>query len=151
MKSKILIVCVVGALLLYFGYSVLPIKDRIHLGMVNVVKFGGKAFTIEIANTDDLREKGLSGHTPLTDTEGMLFVFPAPGKYGFWMKDMTFPIDIIWIDEQGMVVHVEHSVATSTYPTILYPTNESLYVLEIKAGQSKSLRVKNGDRVEMYF
>jgi len=151
MKSKVLIVCVVGALILYFGYSILPIKYRMYLGMVNAVNLGGKVFTVEVANTDSLREKGLSGHEPLTDTEAMLFVFPTSGRYGFWMKDVTFPIDIIWIDAQGIIVHMERSVATSTYPNIFYPTSDSTYVLEIQSGQSESLRLKNGDVVEMYF
>src|SRR5882672_5260542 len=49
------------------------------------------------ADTDALRTLGLSGHSPLAADEGMLFIFPAPGEYGFWMKDMLFPLDLVWI------------------------------------------------------
>lgn len=151
MKYKIVIVCVVSALLLYFGYKALPIENRIDVRMTDTVKLGGKVFYTEVANTDKLRERGLSGHTPLQDNEAMVFVFDNPGKYGFWMKDMTFPIDIIWLDAQGTIVHIEKTVATSTYPTVFRPTVDSLYVLEVQAGQSELLRLKNGDKVEMYF
>ena len=84
----------------------------------NRVILGNKTFFMEIANTDASRERGLSSHTALLDNQGMLFIFDKPGNYGFWMKDMIFPIDILWIDANFKIIDIESAVATSTYPKI---------------------------------
>ncbi len=108
---------------------------------------GGKSFFVEIASTNESKVKGLSFHKPLLEDEGMIFVFDTPDTYGFWMKDMTFPIDIIWIDENLRIVHIEKSLSPSTYPHIFYPESPVRYVLEITSGQSDELKIKIGDTV----
>jgi uncharacterized membrane protein (UPF0127 family) len=104
---------------------------------------------MEVADTNQLKEKGLSGHAPLAKNQGMLFVFKTPDAYGFWMKDMLFPLDIIWLGEDYRVVHVEHAVSPDTYPKIFTPTSPALYVLEISAGQADLLGIKIGDSVQI--
>ncbi len=111
----------------------------------NEVILNGKAFFVETANTPAAMERGLSGHAPLADNQGMLFVFPTPGNYGFWMKDMTFPLDIIWFDANLRVTHIEKALSPDTYPTIFYPNADSLYVLEVNAGQADATHLKVGD------
>ena len=111
------------------------------------VFLGGKTFSMEIADTDLLREHGLSGHKPLSDRQGMIFIFNKPDLYGFWMKDMLFPLDIIWLDENFKINHIEKSVLPETYPKVFYPEEKSLYVLEVSAGSMDSLGVKVGDYV----
>lgn len=106
-------------------------------------------FKVEVADNAYTLERGLSGHKPLKSFEGMLFIFDKPSRYGFWMKDMLFPIDIIWIDENYKVTHIEKSVSPDTYPKVFYPGAESLYVLEISAGSSDKTRLKIGDIVEI--
>ncbi len=109
------------------------------------VVFGTQRFVVEIVSTPDALEKGLSGHRPLTQREGMLFAFPKPDRYGFWMKEMTFPIDIIWLDENKKVVYIEKSVLPSTYPTVFYPPVDARFVLEILDGQSEIAGIRVGD------
>ncbi len=89
--------------------------------------------------------RGLSGHKPLTPDEGMLFVFPKAGNYGFWMKDMTFPLDIIWFDQNFHVTHIEKALSPDTYPKTFYPNANSEYVLEVNAGQAATVDLKIGD------
>lgn len=89
---------------------------------------------LSVANTDALRVKGLSGVDKLKSNEGMLFIFPKEGNYGFWMKDMNFPIDIIWIDRDLKVAGVAKNVLPSTYPQAFYPPTPVPYVLELPAG-----------------
>ncbi len=108
----------------------------------------GQIFSVEVANTDAARQKGLSGHAPLASNNGMLFVFPQSGNYGFWMKDMTFSIDIIWVNSQLQVTHVEQSLSPETYPTVFYPDTESLYVLEVPAGTASRLNIHPGDTIQ---
>ncbi len=109
---------------------------------------GGRVFTVEIADTKNLTEKGLSGHLPLAPDEGMFFVFKNPGIYGFWMKEMLFAIDIIWIDSDFNIVYIEKNVKPETYPKIFYPDGPAQYVLEISSGESDKLNLKIGDKVK---
>lgn len=104
-------------------------------------------FNVEVADNAILLEKGLSGHAPLSSTEGMFFVFKKPDNYKFWMKDMTFPIDIIWFDSNFKIIHIEKSVDPSSYPKAFYPNSSALYVLEIKSGESDKIGLKIGDVV----
>ncbi|MFZ2522653.1 MAG: DUF192 domain-containing protein [Minisyncoccia bacterium] len=108
---------------------------------------GGKEFIVRVADTKDEREKGLSGTPSLPLGEGMLFVFSGSNNYGFWMKDMQYPIDIVWIGEDLKITHIEKSLSPDTYPKVYYPLKPSRYVLEVSSGQSDNLKVKIGDSV----
>jgi len=112
------------------------------------VVVGEKTYSVEVRDSNLERSKGLSGHKALLDNEGMLFIFEKPGSYGFWMKEMLFPIDIIWIDENFVINHIESAVSPETYPKVFYPTSEILYVLEVSSGQASSSKIKIGDTVK---
>lgn len=103
-------------------------------------------FTFDVADTDALRQKGLGGRVALSPGQGMLFVFDHPDQYGFWMKDMLFSIDILWLDDRGSIVTIAADVSTSTYPQIFYPQAPSKYVVEILAGESEKNHLKIGDK-----
>jgi uncharacterized membrane protein (UPF0127 family) len=74
----------------------------------------------------------------------MLFVFPKADTYGFWMKDMQVPIDIIWLSDQGRILGIEDSIAPSTYPTTFYPPSPVRYVLEVRAGLAREKGWESG-------
>ena len=95
------------------------------------------SFTLEIADTDAKRIQGLSGRTEVPDNYGMLFVFPEAQTYGFWMKDMYVPIDIIWLREDGSIIGIEDSVSPDTYPDTFYAPEPIRYVLETRAGYAR--------------
>jgi len=90
--------------------------------------------TVEVASTAVEREQGLSGRTSLAQGTGMLFIFDTPGSYGFWMKDMQFSLDIIFMDTSKQVIQVDSNLSPQTYPEAFYPTRPALYVLEVPAG-----------------
>lgn len=113
-----------------------------------VVTSKGKIY-VTVVDTPRSREKGLSGKDGLKEKEGMLFVFDKPGRYGFWMKDMLFPIDIIWINDDGLVVHLERDVRPDSYPKAFINVLEASYVLEIAANQSEKLGLYMGAQVEI--
>lgn len=107
---------------------------------------------VEVVNTHASREKGLSGRTGLGENEGMLFVFENSGRYGFWMKDMLFAIDILWINKEGVVVHVERNVTPDSYfnttpPQTFINTPEALYVLELATGSAEKHGLYLGTKV----
>lgn len=107
----------------------------------------GQEFNVEVADVASERSQGLSGRSALANDEGMLFVFPESGRFGFWMKDMEFSIDIIWIDEDKRIVHIEENVSPSTYPEAFYSSTNARYVLEVYTGQAAAQGLGLGDEV----
>jgi len=118
---------------------------------INKVCFGDRCFEVEVAKTAGQRAKGLMGRSDLPENQGMLFVFPEQGDYGFWMKNMLIPIDIIWTDKDLAITHIEHGVPPcEAEPCAIYKSQSpSQYVLEIKAGLAQELRMETGDK--LYF
>jgi uncharacterized membrane protein (UPF0127 family) len=113
----------------------------------STVQIGGKTVKVGVVDTPSGREKGLSGHPGLREDEGLLFVFENSEKFGFWMKDMLFAIDIIWINEQGKIVHIQKNATPESYPRIFIPAAEAKYVLEVVTGFSDAHKVSVGDTV----
>jgi len=134
---SILLLLFVG-LFLFFDWS----------GEIKQVIIGEKTFFVEVARTKMELERGLSLHIPLLDNQGMLFVFPKEDIHRFWMKDMTFSIDIVWIDSKLKIVGIEKNISPDTYPKTFSPETKSRYVLEIPAGQADFLSLKVGQSVE---
>ena len=108
----------------------------------NLIISNNRDLNIIIADTQSSREKGLSGMEKLEENSIMLFLFEKLGKYGFWMRDMKFPIDIIWLNNEYEIVHMEENVLPDTFPKIFYPKEESLYVVEANAGFIKKNKLK---------
>ena len=99
------------------------------------IEIGGKTIQIEVADTETKREQGLSSRAKLDSGHGMLFVFNTVGLYGFWMKDMNFPIDIVWLDGAKHMVDIERNVSPDTFPHVFYPPRPVKYVLETNPGE----------------
>jgi uncharacterized protein len=107
---------------------------------------------VYLATNNEQIVKGLSVKNQLKENEGMLFVYQRPAKYHFSMKDMKFPIDIIWLDSDLKVVHIEHSVEPCPSATIcsqFIPCTDALYVLETIAGFSREHGVSLGTKVDI--
>ena len=115
---------------------------------IQYVKIAGVTLKIDLALTPEAREKGLSGRKELKNDEGMLFVFNHMDKYPFWMKDMNFPIDIIWIGEDYRVVYIKKNASPESYPETFVSTQNARYVLEVISGFSEKNNLKEGDEVE---
>ena len=118
---------------------------------IKYVKIAGQNIEVDLATTAPEQEQGLSGRTELGPNEGMLFVFDTPGKYSFWMKDMLFPIDMIWLAPDSRVVYVKKDARPESYPESFTPDEEAKYVLEIESGFSDKNNLKVGDRVEFNY
>ncbi len=104
---------------------------------------GDVKLNISIADSDTDRIKGLSGTKSLDFNEGMFFIFDKVDNHGIWMKDMNFPIDIIWFDQTKRVVYIEENVTPETFPNVFKPKVKSKYILEVPAGFVK----KNGIKI----
>ena len=107
---------------------------------------GKQAISLAISDTEALREQGLSGTKNLNFDQGMLFVFDSPNIPQFWMKDMNYPLDMIWIDANKKIVGVAENVAPDTYPAKTFaPSVPIQYVIEAQAGFYKASYLKVGD------
>lgn len=100
-----------------------------------------------IANTPTERSEGLAVTDTLLDHQAMLFVFDQPGIYPFWMKDMQFSIDIIWLNEDKEVVYMHPSAQPEDYPKSYHPYTEALYVLEVVDGFINEHGIERGEKL----
>ncbi|MEO5950525.1 MAG: DUF192 domain-containing protein [Candidatus Saccharimonadales bacterium] len=107
------------------------------------IRIGDGIYTSQIANTEALREKGLSGTTDLRSNQALLFVFDSDRKWPIWMKDMNYPIDIVWLDKDKKVVYIVTNAPPDSYPyTIFTPNKEARYVVELPAGTAMQKAIK---------
>ncbi|MDE1874794.1 MAG: DUF192 domain-containing protein [Patescibacteria group bacterium] len=113
------------------------------------VTIAGRTFDALVADTDALQTLGLSGRPGLAPNQAMLFVFSQAGFVGFWMKDMKFPIDMLWLGSDSRITSFESDATPEGYPEVFFPTAASQYVVELPAGALASLDVKNGDTVSI--
>jgi len=117
------------------------------------VKIHEKFFTVQVADNLKHWEKGLGGREDLGKYDGMLFVFPEIKQHVFVMRDMKFPLDIIWL-KNGVVVDIAANLPiepTSSESDLIpyFSRDSSDKVLELGAGKAASLGLKIGDRVEV--
>jgi uncharacterized membrane protein (UPF0127 family) len=115
-------------------------KKEIKIGRINIYA--------DVSDNDCKRELGLSGRSGLESNEGMIFIFEKVGKYGFWMKDMKFSIDIIWIGEDFSVSGIVGNFSPEDYPKVLGNNYLAKYVLEVPTGFAEKNNIKVGDKIE---
>jgi len=112
----------------------------------------GKKITIEVADSDEKRTQGLSYRSSLPNDSGLYFIFPQENQHVFWMKDMIFPIDIVWIKDDHIVRIDQAEVENVDPPIERYIAPEPLsQVLEIPLGKSEEWGIKVGDRVLLEY
>lgn len=110
------------------------------------VKVGERTYDVEVAASSEDQHIGLSDRDSMPEMSGMIFPFSPPEKVSFWMWNMRFPIDIVWI-KNGKVVGITENLpvpasgaAAEDLPTFS-PPEEVDYVLELNAGQGKFFKV----------
>lgn len=113
---------------------------------VGTVVIGGAKVQAEIADEPAEQVQGLSNHAPLSDTGGMFFIFPNESAQGFWMKDMLFSLDMIWLDRNLVVVDVTEGATPASYPAIFSPEENAQYVLEVNAGFAQAHGIAKGTK-----
>lgn len=116
------------------------------------VKFDHVSVLAEIARDPVARARGLSGRKSLPELGGMLFSFDAPDSYGIWMKDMRFPLDIVWMRDNRVVDLVENAPVPEggvrdSHLAVFTPDVPADSVLEVNAGFVSRYNIKIGDRV----
>lgn len=117
-------------------------------------RVGDLIFPVEVAAESEKRIKGLSGRASLESGTGMLFIFETSDRFRFWMREMEFSLDIVWISSGCEVVDISVDVPFPDPDTALNdlprysPDSQARYVLEINSGEALALGVGVGDPVE---
>ena len=121
--------------------------------LVPVTTPAGVTILAELADTTEQRARGLMFRDSLAKDRGMLFTVPEPQHWTFWMKNTRIPLDIIWMDRNKKIVHVERNVPTCPRTDDgcpQYQPNEAAsYVLELAAGMADTLKLHRG--VKLHF
>jgi uncharacterized membrane protein (UPF0127 family) len=146
-KNKILAMLILLAVLLALGiFLYLKNKNSIYDSNGRRASLGNCVFNIEAVSGEDDRKKGLAGRDTLCNDCGMLFVFDKEGDYFFWMKDMRFPIDIIWLRDNKVVDIIQNVNHQSKN---VYDSNEkSDKVLELNANDASRCEIQVGDKLK---
>lgn len=161
MKKNVLISVVIAFVGIIFVLGITLIALRSNTSLSSQDKSGAKEeikdshllvrihdtdIKVDVVETPEERNKGLSGRESLANGEGMLFVFEKMDTYSFWMPDMHFAIDIIWLDENMKVMHIQENATPESYPTNFTPPVPAKYVLEVPAYFSKEKGIVVGDQ-----
>ena len=117
------------------------------------MEIGSLRVLAEVPDTEEAFYRGLGGRESLPEDRGMLFVFDQEREYGFWMKDVPFPIDIIWISRDMRVAGIATAQPEGAVPddqlTIYRPDSPALYVVEVAAGLAERHGLRLGDPVRL--
>ncbi len=142
---------IIGALLLivivYFAYGLITGPRLFKDYERRTVKIGKTNYRLYVADSAAKRMQGLSNVVKMPKNQGMLFVFEEPDTYGFWMKDMNFALDIVYLRE-GQVVDLKENILASTFPQIFYPISAVDTVIELNVGEIMKSEVRIGDPVK---
>ena len=124
-------------------------------GSVIKATLGEKEFNFIVANTPKAKAKGLSGIDSIPE-DGMIFFFFEPATFSFWMKDMRFPIDIIWVSDDNKVSGIEENVPVAEegisdldLPKYFSKPNTKI-VIELNAGDAKKYGITEGSVFEIH-
>lgn len=101
-----------------------------------------------VASNSEQKRLGLSNIPVLADNAGMLFIFDSPTTQAFWMKDMRFGIDIVWIDKDFKVVGVLENISPDSYPATFVSPVPISYVLEINSGKADYFGLDIGSTIK---
>ncbi len=111
-----------------------------------------KIILVDVADTPYKLGKGLSGRQSLAENQGMIFIFPKNSLYKFWMNEMKFPLDIIWIKDNKIVEMVKNmSIPVDDNISSYEPQNEANMVLEVGSGTIEKYNWQPGDEIQINF
>jgi uncharacterized membrane protein (UPF0127 family) len=112
----------------------------------------GTTIQAELADTPQKRAIGLMYREALPENHGMLFIFGEAQPWTFWMKNTRMPLDIIWLNEQKTIVHIEANAPICTRTDNgcpQYQSNEpAMYVLELAGGRAQTLKLQKGMKLQ---
>jgi uncharacterized membrane protein (UPF0127 family) len=144
----IIFACAAAAFIYYSFFAFSPVLGQAKSETkLRTIYIDGTALAVSVADTEAERNQGLSGRTNLDFNEGMLFVFDKEGQYSFWMHDMNFAIDALWVNAAGEVVHIAQNMTPESYPEAFTNDTPAQYVIEVPGDYVEAHNLHVGSRV----
>ncbi|MBU2993426.1 DUF192 domain-containing protein [Octadecabacter sp. B2R22] len=109
--------------------------------------FGTAQFSVDVADTEDERSRGLMFVESMATMQGMLFVYDQPRSASFWMRNTLIPLDMLFADSTGTIQHI-HANAQPLDETPIFGGRDIQFVLEINGGLAERLGLKEGDQMQ---
>jgi len=150
----VFILFLVGQFFLYIPYdadeysSKSDAEVRFEAYDYRLVRIGSETYKLYVSDDNQKRNQGLSDVQTMYDYEGMAFIFEGSEVPGFWMKDMNFPLDFVYL-QNGIIVDIVEDVSPETYPELIYPSSPATIVIELNADQVAVNGAQIGDQVEL--
>lgn len=113
------------------------------------LRLGDQTIVLDVADTPAKQQLGLGQRADLPPNRGMIFTYDAPGDRCFWMKDMNFPIDIIWLNAEKQIIHIVRELKPETYPQSYCPPQPADDVVELHPGSADKYQLKLGDSLAL--
>ena len=104
---------------------------------------------VEIARTNEQRMQGLQNRESLCETCAMLFIFDSQEQLSFWMKNTTIPLDMIFVDQTGIIVTIHENTTPLRLQPSYVSSSPALYVIEVNAGWSERNNVTEGMLIDV--
>ena len=145
----LLFLVLIGGLWYAYGRQSGVSLSEFFLSSNNVITVGGVSMRVDVARTAQSRQQGLSGRQDLGDVVGLLMVYDDADYHGIWMRDMLFPIDVIWIGEDFQVVGITRNITPESYPKIFEPPKPVKYVLETNVSFAQVYGISVGDTADI--
>lgn len=115
----------------------------------SLIRISNHTYQATIARTAEDKIRGLSGTKSLSSNHAMLFIFEDNIKPGIWMKDMNYPIDIIWLNKNRKVVHIVKNAQPSSFPQTFQPSTPARYVIELPSDTIEKTGITTTDVVTL--
>ena len=112
------------------------------------LKTAAKTYQLQLADTQEKQSLGLSKRKSIGG-DGMLFPYSKPQKLCFWMKDMNFAIDMLWLDANKQVIKLQPKVSPDTYPQTTYCQTDAQYVVELDSGEAAKSGIAIGTTLDI--
>jgi hypothetical protein len=145
MSGNLSTTLIISGVILAIGVTFLLVILPMLTKPVTDLWLGDGIFKIDVASTNAARVQGLSGRTGLDVDHALLMIFPNESRWGIWMKDMNFPIDIVWLNKEKKVVYIVKNAPFDDQTTIYSPEKPALYVVELPAGTTKAKSILVGE------
>lgn len=142
-RTQILIPVVIAAAIIgVVGIMSIPSDSKLESVEFprGTIKIDDIPLEVQVADTEPRRVRGLMFQDQLPYNQGMIFVFDKAGIYSLWMLNMQFPLDMIWFDKDGNIIHIEKDIppCKTALETMacqsITPDGEALYILEVTSG-----------------
>lgn len=148
MKNRDIIISGIIVFLIIFIITTYLFVYKNNSQVYKNIKIRDAIVKVEIADTKEKREKGLSKRKSLDENNGMFFIYYNKEVRTFWMKEMQFPIDIIWVDND-MIAGIEGNVSPNGESEKRTSTVKVNKVIELNSGFCNENNIEVGDKIEI--